>query len=82
MAISADEKLIATGEQEIIYFQENPLKSSRPRIIGPQENIQKFMTYMKELLNDSNPEHDPSMDSFIIMPQFLNTLHFYAYFNH
>lgn len=82
MAVSSDEMLIVTGEQEMIYLQENPLSSGKPRVLGPEENIQKFLTYMKSLINDIHPAHDPDMDNFIILPEFLNTLHFYAFLNH
>ncbi|CAG9334281.1 unnamed protein product [Blepharisma stoltei] len=81
MAVSADEMLIATGEQEMIYFQENPLKSTKPRIVGPHEGLQKFIAYAKEVISDSGPEHDSSMDNFIILPYFFNILHIYAYYN-
>jgi len=82
MAVSSDEKLIVTGELEMIYLQENPLSSPNPRVLGPEENKQKFLTYMKSLINDIHPQHDPDMDSFIILPEFLNTLHFYAFLNY
>ncbi|CAG9332811.1 unnamed protein product [Blepharisma stoltei] len=82
ISVSTDEKYLITGEHEIIYMQENPLNSKAARILGPEENVQKFLTYMKSLLSDLHPKHDPSMDDFIILPQFLNTLHFYTSGNH
>lgn len=82
MSVSNDEKMLITGEHEIIYLQENPLVSEKPRVLGPEENVQKFLTYMKSLLSDLHPKHDESMDDFIILPWFLNTLHFYTCLNH
>lgn len=81
MGISSDEKEIMTGEHEIIYLQENPLKCENFRIIGPEDSIIKFLAYMKSILSEENPDYDPEMDNFIIVPEFFNSIHIYAYLN-
>lgn len=79
MALSAGMSSIITGEHQMIYVQDNPLTSIKTRILGPEENIQKFLTYMKNILNGQIVPHDPVMDKFIIVPYFFNSLHIYSF---
>ena len=76
--LSEDRDEIITGEHQIIYIQDNPIVCSRIRILGPEENIQKFLTYMRNLIKGSYVPHDLAMDNFIMIPFFFNTLHFYT----
>ena len=77
-ALSEEKDEILTGESQMIYIQDNPSASFKTRILGPEENIQKFLTYMKNLINGIHVPHDPTMDKFLIVPYFFNTLHLYT----
>lgn len=79
LALSEDTSDIITGEHQMIYIQDNPIVSNKVRVLGPEENVQKFLTYMKSLINGQVVPHDITMDKFIIVPYFFNTLHFYTY---
>ena len=63
----------------MMYIQDNPLVTQKIRILGPEDNLQKFLTYMKRLINGQLVAHDITMDKFIIVPFWFNTLHFYTY---
>jgi len=81
LAISLDETYIATGQRCYISAEENPLTTKETRLIGPSEHHQPFLAYMRDILFDQNPEHNPIMDQFVIVPQLINPLHFYVYLN-
>lgn len=76
-----DETFFATGQSSYISIQENPLSARDIRIIGPNENIQPFLSYIKLILSDQNPSYDPLFDDFLFVPQFMNSLHYFTYFN-
>ena len=79
LALSEDRSNIITGEHQMMYIQDNPLVTQKIRILGPEDNLQKFLTYMKRLINGQLVAHDITMDKFIIVPFWFNTLHFYTY---
>lgn len=79
LALISENSTIITGEHQLIYIQDNPLVSNRIRILGPEENIQKFLTYMKNIVSGKFIQHDLTMDKFMILPFFFNTLHFYSF---
>jgi WD40 repeat protein len=78
MFVSPNAEEIITGESQMIYIQDNPFTSTRTRVLGPEDNVQKFLTYMKGLTIGQQVPHDISMDKFIVVPYFFNTLHFYS----
>lgn len=78
LAISCDNLKMITGEYQMIYLQDNPIVSLSTRILGPENDVLKFLTYMKGLINDEPILPDTTMDKFIILPYFFNTLHFYS----
>ena len=79
LALSEDGLNIITGEHQLMYIQDNPLVTEKIRILGPEDNVQKFLTYIKSLINGQLVPHDITMDQFIIMPYWFNTLHFFTY---
>jgi WD40 repeat protein len=79
LAITEDQEAIITGEHQMIYMQDNPLISQKTRILGPEDNVQKFLTYMKTITSGQIIPHDPAMDKFIIVPYFFNSLHIYTF---
>lgn len=81
MAISPDESTIALAEDNLITLIENPLNCTEPRVYGPGDDYMNFMRYVSQIIMDETPVHDPNMDSWIIQPYRLNTMHYYAYYN-
>lgn len=79
LTITEDCQDIITGEHQMIYIQDNPITSSKARILGPEDNVQKFLTYMKNVLTGNLVPHDITMDKFVVLPYFFNTLHFYTF---
>ena len=79
LSLSEQQDSIITGEHQMIYLQDNPLTSLKTRVLGPEDNVQKFLTYMKNIISGQTVAHDPAMDKFIIVPYFFNSLHIYTF---
>ncbi|OMJ84301.1 hypothetical protein SteCoe_14584 [Stentor coeruleus] len=81
LCMSSTEKTIAAGFNDMMTVRNNPLFDDRISILGPPDLMQNFFTYVNDLCLKKFPEHNFSMDQFIILPYYYNCLHFYTYLN-
>ena len=49
--------------------------------IGKRGEETDFRKYISDIIKDKEPKHNKNFDKWIIMPNGMNTTHFYAYFN-
>jgi WD40 repeat protein len=49
--------------------------------IGKRGEESTFRKYITDIIKDKEPKHNKNFDKWIIMPNGMNTTHFYAYFN-
>lgn len=78
-AVTSDESGLLVFEIEDIYYIENPLKLQELSIVGGYNSSTEFMEYVLSL--NSEFKYDQNMNSYLVLPNKLNIVHFYAYFN-
>jgi len=81
LCLSSDDKLIAVGEESSVIVLENPLNTEKFGAVGPSNDSEAFLAYLRSIISGSIPEHNPEMDKWVIVPYLLSSTHFYAYFN-
>ena len=60
----------------------NPLLIKTHACLGKYDEIDNYEVYVISIIRDKVDKHIRSFDSMVIMPNYMNTLHFYAYYNH
>ena len=80
-SMQVNESHIFLGCKQKMVIKKNPFFEEKINIIGPQDLVQNFLLYVKELYLKRNPKHNQSMDQFVILPYYVNTLHFYTFLN-
>lgn len=75
------ENIIYYNQGSDLYYMKNPLQDDKFALYGPGYNEGKLVRYLHEIMIENRrPEHDPEMDSWIILPYKFNILHIYAYY--
>ena len=60
----------------------NPLLLKTHACLGKYDEIDNYESYIISIIRHKVGKHIRSYDSMVIMPNHMNTLHFYAYYNH
>lgn len=81
LCLAISEFKIITGFKHKMSVRENPLYQDKIAILGPQDLLQNYYGYLKSIYTRLNPSHNQSMDQFVILPYYFNTLHIYCYLN-
>jgi WD40 repeat protein len=79
LSLHVNEKCIIIGFKNKMVIKNNSFFEEKIRVLGPVDLVQNFLLYIKELLLQRNPKHNPTMDQFLILPYYINTLHIYTY---
>ena len=83
LGLSADEKVIAVGEGNTIYIEENSLKSKNLKIVGKKlGSCHKFMNYVKEITSKKyRIAHLDSYNTWMFTPLRVGIAHILAFIN-
>lgn len=79
LSLHVNEKYIIYGCKNKMVIKNNPYFEEKLTVTGPADLTQNFLLYIKELFLKRNPKHNPTMDQFLILPYYINTLHIYTY---
>ena len=82
-AMSKDERIITIGEGETLFIEENPIRTSNPRIVGRNLGAQhKFMKYILESIkNNVKSNYEPEYNHFVYTPYLIGTAHLLTFSN-
>lgn len=84
MALSQDEKIIAIGDGNTLYLEENPLRSQSPKIVGRDEgSAHKFMKFIGDTIkyNTKSPYNSDQFNHWVYTPYLIGVTHILAYAN-
>lgn len=83
IAVTKNENTIAIAEGNIIRIEENPLKSTKTKIVGKSYGSpHKFMNYIKEVMNSNyRGKHLDTYNHWIFTPYRFGIAHILAYIN-
>lgn len=59
----------------------NPLSLGSFACIGQNGESLNYRQYITDIIRDKEPRHTKAFDKWIIVPNYMNALHFYAYYN-
>ena len=81
LTCAISESHIITGFEKKLSVRINPLFTTKMKILGNQDLQQNYFSYLKDIYLNRNPKHNQTMDQFVILPYYYNTLHIYTYLN-
>lgn len=79
--MQVNESHIFIGCKNKMVIKKNFFFDDKIVVVGPQDLLQNFLLYVKELYLKRHPKHNQTMDQFVILPYFINTLHLYTFLN-
>lgn len=59
----------------------NPLNGEHFDCVGKRGEEALFKKYLMDIIRDKEPKHNKNFDKWIVLPNGMNTAHFYAYYN-
>lgn len=83
IAVSTDEKIVAIGEENTLFIEENPMCSSFTRIVGKNQGSRhKYMKFVIDSQKkDSNAAYNEEHNHWVLVPYLLGVSHILSYCN-